>query len=123
MTRYRILIADPLLQMGPQWPEGCSLVEQQEPGTAGTHWWSFEDPEAPEGLEGREVELKLERGPAGENGEPAAPLIASRRLIVTHLYPVDDSGEMPCCGVPAWEKPGADKITEDKELVTCGGAP
>lgn len=116
MPRYRILIADPLLQMGPQWPEGCSLVEQQEPGTAGTHWWSFEDPEAPEDLEGREVELKLRRG------EDGSAQVAERRLIVTHLCPPDGGdGLMPCCGLSPFEAARFDKITEDKELVTCGG--
>lgn len=117
MSRYRILIADPLLAMKPQWPEGCSLAERQEQGTAGTHWWTFDDPDAPDDLEGREVELKLRRG------EDGAPQVAERRLIVTHLVPQDDSAEMPCCGLSAWEKPGADGITEDKEAVTCGGVP
>jgi hypothetical protein len=121
MARYRILIADPLLAHRPQWPPGCALVERGEPGTAGTHWWTFEDPEAPGDLEGRQVEIRLERDPASDPDGPPVPRIASRRLIVTHLYPADDSGEMPCCGVPAWEKPGADGITDDKEAVTCGG--
>lgn len=117
MSRYRILIADPLLERGPVWPDGCSLVERQEVGQAATHWWLFEDPEAPPELEGRDVDLKLRRGDDG------SPEVASRRVIVTHLVPQDDSGEMPCCGVPAWEKPGADGFTADKEQVTCGGTP
>jgi hypothetical protein len=115
MSRYRILIADPLLAMKPQWPEGCSLAERQEPGTAGTHWWSFDDPGAPDDLEGRDVEIKLCRG------EDGSPQITGRRAIVTHLCPPDGTGEMPCCGLPPFEAPQADKITEDKELVTCGG--
>ena len=123
MARYQILIADPLLALKPQWPAGTRLAEQLGRGPAGTHWWAFEDPEAPEELEGRQVEIRLERDPVSIPGEPPVPRIASRRLIVTHLYPEDDSGEMPCCGLPAWEKPGADGVTDDKELVTCGGAP
>jgi hypothetical protein len=122
MARYQILIADPLLQMGLQWPPGTGLVRQLECGPAGTHWWLFDDPEAPGDLEGKQVELKLGRAPAGDGPDAApVPRIASRRAIVTHLYPQGDSSEMPCCGVPAWEKPGADGLTEDKELVTCGG--
>lgn len=122
MTQYQILIADPLLALNPQWPEGCALAGQLERGPAGTHWWAFEDPGAPPELEGGQVEIKLERDPASEGtGGPPVPRIASRRLIVTHLCPQDDSGLMPCCGLPAWEKPGADGVTGDKELVTCGG--
>jgi hypothetical protein len=117
MARYRILIADRLLAMKPQWPEGCSLVERREQGTAGTHWWTFDDPGAPEDLEGREVELKLRRG------EDGSAQIAERRAIVTHLCPPDGTGEMPCCGLPPFDVPRSDRITEDKELVTCGGAP
>jgi hypothetical protein len=124
MTRYQILIPDTLLDKGLQWPPGASLVEQLECGTAGTHWWLFEDPEAPEDLEGKQVELKLERGPAGDDPDASpVPRIASRRAIVTHLVPQDDSGLMACCGVPAWEVSRSDRITADKELVTCGGAP
>ena len=115
MARYRILIADPLLAHKPQWPEGCALVEQLERGDAGTHWWAFEDPAAPEGLEGKDVALRLSRGEDGE------PVIAERHAIVTHLCPQDDGGLLPCCGMTPFEVPRSDKITEDKGLVTCGG--
>jgi hypothetical protein len=115
MARYRILIADPLLVYKPQWPEGCALVERQEPGTAGTHWWLFDDPQAPEGLEGRDVEISLKRDDDGE------PVIASRHAIVTHLRPPGDGGLMPCCGMTPFEMPRSDRITEDSALVTCGG--
>jgi hypothetical protein len=115
MTRYRILIADPLLAYKPQWPQGCSLVEQLGPGEAGTHWWLFEDPGAPAEMEGRQVELKLRRG------EDGSPQVAERRVIVTHLMPQDDSGVMPCCGLSAFSAPRFDSLTEDKEQVTCGG--
>ena len=117
MARYRVLIADPLLKMGLQWPPGVTLAEQQERGQTGTHWWVLDDPGAPEALEGREVSLTLRRDDDGN------PVIADRHAIVTHLVPQDDSGEMPCCGVAGWEKPPTDRITEDKESVTCGGAP
>jgi hypothetical protein len=121
MARYRILIADPLLGMGLQWPPGCSLVRQLEPGPAGQHWHEFDDPDAPEGMEGREVELTLARGEPGEDGKPGEPWIVARHVIVTHLCPPgDDSGVMPCCGQTPFEVPRSDRITADKDLVTCG---
>lgn len=123
MSRYQILIPDPLLAMKPQWPEGCALVERGEPGPAGTHWWLFDDPEAGAELEGQRITLKLERGRKSED-EPEGdglPRIADRHVIVTHLAPVDESGQMPCCGVPAWDMHRSDSVTGDKEQVTCGG--
>lgn len=118
MSRYQILIADPLLAMKPQWPAGCALVERLEAGEAGTHWWSFEDPTAPEDLEGQQVELKLCRG------EDGSPQVSQRRVIVTHLCPPDGGdGLMPCCGLSPFDAPRFDKLSEDKEAVTCGGAP
>jgi hypothetical protein len=124
MSRYQILIPDEYLQMGLQWPPGTKLVEQLERGTAGTHWYLFDDPDAPGDLEGKQVELRLERGRKSED-EPEGdntPRVAWRRVIVTHLVPQDDSGEMACCGVPAWEVPRSDRITANKDLVSCGGA-
>lgn len=125
MTRYKILIPDPLLQMGLQWPEGCSLAGQLEPGPAGTHWHLFDDPEAPAELDGQRVALTLERGRRSEDEPEGDGLrrITARHLIVTHLAPVDESGEMPCCRVPAWEMHRSDSVTGDKDFVTCGGAP
>lgn len=118
MARYQIPIADPLLQMGLQWPEGMKLVEQLERGEAGTHWHLMDDPQAPAEMEGRQVELKLRRGDDG------SPEVAERRVIVTHLCPQDDDGGlMPCCELSPFEAPRFDKITEDKGLVTCGGTP
>jgi hypothetical protein len=117
-ARYRILIADPLLQLDPVWPAGCRLVTQLEPGPAGTHWHLFEDPDAPPELEGREVDLTLAR-----SGDDGAPLITARRVILTHRAPEDDSGLMPCCQVPAWELPRSDRMSQDAESVTCGGVP
>jgi hypothetical protein len=125
MARYRILIPDPLVDRGLQWPPGCSLAGRGEPGPAGTHWWAFDDPQAPAELDGQRVALTLERGRKSED-EPEGddtPRIAARHLIVTHLAPVDESGQMPCCGVPAWEMHRSDSVTGDKEAVTCGGAP
>ena len=118
MARYRIQIVDQMLAYKPQYPEGCALLEQLETGDAGKHWWLFLDPAAPEGLEGKDVALTLRRSDDG------APVIAERHAIVTHLCPQDDDGGlMPCCEMTPWEVPRSDKITEDKELVTCGGAP
>jgi hypothetical protein len=117
MTRYRILIADPLLQIGPQWPPGYQLVQQLEPGPAGTHWHLFDDPDAPADLDGREVDLTLARGEDGQ------PVITARRPVVTHQAPEDGgSGLMPCCGLPPWELPRHDRMTAGAESVTCGGA-
>jgi hypothetical protein len=115
-ARYQILVADPLLQIGPQWPPGCHLVQQLEPGPAGTHWHLFEDPDAPAELDGRQVDLALAR----VDGQP---VITGRRVIVAHQAPEDGSdGLMPCCGLPAWELPRHDRMTQDAESVTCGGA-
>ena len=114
-ARYRVLIADPLLKMGLQWPPGVKLAEQLERGETGTHWWLLDDPDAPEDLEGRQVELVLRRG------EDGAPVIAERRVAVTHQCPPED-GLMPCCGRTMDEAGRWDRMAEDKELVTCGGA-
>lgn len=123
MARYQILVPDTLLDKGLQWPPGASLVERLECGTAGTHWWLFDDPDAPEGLEGKQVELKLERGQAGDDPDaPPVPRIASRHAIVTHLCPPDDGdGLMPCCGMTPFDVPRADRLALDQQLVTCGG--
>jgi hypothetical protein len=116
MARYRILIADPLLQVGPQWPEGCALAGQLEPGPAGTHWHLFDDPDAPEGLEGKDVALTMRRA------EDGSPEIAGRHVILTHQVP-PEGGVMPCCGLTPFEVPHGDRITEDASAVTCGRTP
>jgi hypothetical protein len=115
MARYRILVPDGFLEIGLEWPEGCSLVERLEAGSAGTHWWLFDDPGAEDGLEGREVTLKVGRGEDGK------PVITERREALVHLMPQDDSCELGCCGLAAWEMPRADRAANDKDLVTCGG--
>lgn len=115
MTRYQVLIADPLLGMGLQWPDGMRLAGQLGPGGAGTHWHLMEDPEAPGELEGKRVELTLRRD------EDGRAQVAERRVIVTHLCPQDDGGLMPCCGLPALKAPRSDTVTGDTAAVTCGG--
>ena len=114
MSRYQILIADPLLNMGLQFPEGVFLAGQLEQGPAGMHWHLLDDPGAPAELEGRQVELTLRR-------VDGKPVIASRRVILTHLVPEGDDGQMPCCGQPVLGMPHADRITTEPDLVTCGG--
>jgi hypothetical protein len=116
MSRYQILIADPLLGMGLQFPDGTALAGVAGPGLVGTHWHWLEDPAAPADLDGRQVEIRLRRDSDGK------PVIDSRRLILTHLCPQGDGGLLACCDLPVWEMPHADRITEDKEDVTCGGA-
>lgn len=116
MTRYKILIADPLLAENPLWPEGCRLAGVAEPGPAGTHWHLFDDPGAPPELDGEQVALTMARG---DDGNPA---ITGRRVIATHQAPAGEAGVMPCCGLPPWELPRHDRMTADAESVTCGGA-
>ena len=116
MTAYKILLADPLAGMGLEWPEGCALVRQLEPGTAGTHWHELSDPGAPADLEGREVDLRLGRGEDGE------PVIRSRRAIEVHKAPGEDDTGLPCCGIHPADLPRGDRVSPDPELATCGGA-
>ena len=115
MARYRILLADALVGMGLQWPEGVSLAGQLEAGTTGTHWHLLDDPGAPAELEGREVGIRLARGDDGE------PVIRERRAVLVHLCPPDGNGGlMPCCGLTPFEVPRTDRMTLDPALVTCG---
>lgn len=37
---------------------------------------------------------------------------------VVHMCPPTGSGEMPCCGLPPFERM-RDRMTEDPALVTC----
>lgn len=113
MARYRIQIPDPVLALGPQYPAGTRLVEQLEPGLAGQHWHLFDDPDAPEGLEGKDVALTMRRA------EDGSPEITGRHVILTHQVP-PEGGVMPCCGLTPFEVPHGDRITEDAALVTCG---
>ena len=118
MSRYQILIADPLLdpELGMRFPPGVKLAGVQRPGPAGCHWHFLDDPDAPPDLEGRDVEIKVRR----VDGQP---VIAERRAIVTHLCPQDDSFGLGCCAADIRLLPHADRVTDDKEMVTCGGAP
>ena len=113
MTRYLVQIADPLLTLNPQWPPRVHLVEQRDPGEAGTHWHLLDDPDAPEGLEGKRVAITMRRDGDGN------PVIAERHVIMTHLIP-PEGGVMPCCGLTPFEVPRSDRMTEDPALVTCG---
>jgi hypothetical protein len=38
---------------------------------------------------------------------------------ITHLCPPGGSGIMPCCGKTPFEVPRTDRMTEDKDKVTC----
>jgi hypothetical protein len=117
MARYRILLADALVGMGLQWPEGVSLAGQLEAGTTGTHWHLLDDPGAPAELEGREVGIRLARGDDGE------PVIRERRAVLVHLCPPDGSGLTPCCGAAPFEIPRGDRLTAVDDAVTCEGDP
>ena len=112
-ARYRILIADPLLSMGLQWPAGVRLVEPLERGPAGTHWHLLEDAGAPAELEGREIALTLARIDGG------VPVITGRHLIVTHL--VAEGGAFACCETAPWDRNPADSVTSDPQAATCPG--
>jgi|SRR5579871_1442313 len=113
MTTYRILIPDPVIGAGLDWPPGVRLAAQLEPGTAGTHWYLLDDPEAPEELEGREVSLAMSRGEDGE------PVITARRLIAVHL--AGEDGDLLCCALEPWDVPPADRVTRDPQAATCAG--
>jgi hypothetical protein len=114
MTAYRILLADPLLALGPQWPEGCHLAGRLEPGPAGTHWWSFEDPQAPAELEGKRVEIVTRRDDDGR------PQIAGRYEIVVHQSPAEEGKPLPCCGAAVPSLPRGHQMTLILDRVTCG---
>lgn len=120
MARYRILLADNILAAGAmdpamrlQFPDGCSLAGQQEPGPAGTHWHLFDDPDAPDDFGGREVDLTLARA-------DGKPVITGRRLIAVHRAPGEDDEAFPCCGLPFHELPRYDSVSPDPDRVTCG---
>lgn len=115
MAQYKILIADPLLGMGLVWPEGCSMVRQLEQGTVGTHWHLFDDPGAPDELEGRAVDLTLGRDDDGK------PVIRVRRPVEVHRAPGGDDDGLPCCGIHPADLPRGDRVSPDPDLATCGG--
>jgi hypothetical protein len=122
VTAYKILLADAILAAGASdpgsrlvFPGGCALVRQLEPGSAGTHWHEFIDPEAPAELEGREVDLRLGR-------DDGKPVIRSRRAIEVHRAPGEGDPGLPCCGIHPADLPRGDRVSPDPELATCGGA-
>ena len=122
MARYKIQLADSILAAGqanPEmrlvFPEGCALGECAGPGIAGTHWYFFDDPDAPGDLDGREVDLALAR-------VDGKPVITSRRAIAVHAAPGEEDEVFPCCGLPPYELRRGDSLSPDPELVTCAGA-
>ena len=114
MTQYKILIADPLLGAGMVFPAGCSLVRQMEQASAGTHWHLFDDPGAPDGLEGREVRIVLRRD------EDGVPVISERHIVVTHLADREEA-VLRCCEIAPRDVPYADSVTYDPQAATCEG--
>jgi hypothetical protein len=117
MSQYRVMLADPLVRMGLQWPEGVCLVRRLEPAAAGMHWHLLSDPAAPAELEGREVAIAMRRDDDGN------PVIRERHVIAAHLVTAESGTSTACCGVPGWDIHRADRLTADPEEATCGGLP
>lgn len=61
-ARYHVRVVDEIMaQREIPWPEGLRPVERGETGLHGSHWWLFEDDNAPDELDGKRVELSLAR--------------------------------------------------------------
>lgn len=83
-ARYHVLAADDLMARADlEWP-ACLRPVEQEPTDperyAGSHWWLFEDDDAPGELNGKRVELTVQRGQVSEDG-PYETRIIERREI------------------------------------------
>jgi hypothetical protein len=58
-ARYYVPVAQELLDDDPPWADlGLKLVERCPMGEPGIRWCLFEDPDAPEELDGKRVELQ-----------------------------------------------------------------
>lgn len=64
-ARYWTLVTDDLIDAAPQWPPMLRPVERGGIEHPGTHWWLLEDDDAPEDLDGKEVDVTLTRLPGG----------------------------------------------------------
>ena len=60
-AHYWVMASDELMDADPQWPAMLRPVGRGGAIFHGMHWWLFEDDDAPEDLDGKEVELNLLR--------------------------------------------------------------
>lgn len=84
-ARYYVLIGQTLLDAvpSPRWEDaGLHLVEVGGFTEPGSRWCLFEDDNAPEGLNGKKVEITLARGRVYE-GDPLSDSVwvSERRVI------------------------------------------
>jgi hypothetical protein len=79
-ARYWTLITDELMGAAPQWPPMLRPVERGGYEFPGLRWWLIEDDDAPDDLDGKEVDVTLIRLPGGmitverKPRTPSAPL-------------------------------------------------
>jgi hypothetical protein len=58
-VRYWVEVSDYLAANMDRWPAGLRPVWRGSRGSRGTHWWLFEDDDAPPELDGKLVELSI----------------------------------------------------------------
>jgi hypothetical protein len=56
-ARYWVMVGDDLIDAQPQWPAMLRPVRRGGTIWPGLRWWLFEDDDAPENLDGKEVDL------------------------------------------------------------------
>jgi hypothetical protein len=77
-ARYWVLVSDELMASLPLWLDGFRPVKEGNVETPGMTWHLFEDDDAPEGLEGKRVEVIVSRDTASP-GSP--PQLTERRVM------------------------------------------
>lgn len=86
--RYHVLVNDLLMDENPQWPEGFRPVERESAGHPGTHWWLFEDDNAPAELEGKRVEVHFARA-SGIAREHSGELLGDGQVHIVRRQALD----------------------------------
>jgi hypothetical protein len=56
-ARYWVMVGDDLMAAQPQWPPMLRPVERGGIIWPGMRWWLFEDDDAPDDLDGKEIDL------------------------------------------------------------------
>ena len=83
-VRYHVLVTDELMRLldGDRWPEGLRPVFRKpaRPGDyPGTHWWLFEDDNAPLEADGQRFELLFSRVSMPQDNVSPVASLATRK--------------------------------------------